>query len=127
MNHRGRILLGLLLFDGLSAAGGGLALMSGWIPEQRSWIRNTDFTSNYFPGVILMAVVGGSSLIAAAALAKRIDGWQLAAVAAGVIMVVWIIGEIVSIRGFHVLQVIYVVAGGLVVALTPPRPSASET
>ena len=99
-----KTLLGLLLFNGLSAAVGGLALMTDWIPEQASWVRDTDFPSNYFPGVILMAVVGGSSLIAAAALVKRSDGWQLASIVAGTIMVFWIIGEVASIRGFHFLQ-----------------------
>src|SRR5680860_1880711 len=110
MNRKSKILLGLLLFNGLSATGGGLALMTDWIPEQASWVRDTDFPSNYFPGVILMAVVGGSSLIAAAALVKRSDGWQLASIVAGTIMVFWIIGEIASIRGFHLLQVIYPVS-----------------
>lgn len=43
MDRKSKILLGLLLFNGLSAAGGGLALMSGWIPEQASWVRDTDF------------------------------------------------------------------------------------
>ncbi|MFE3999500.1 hypothetical protein ACFX43_11970 [Nocardioides sp. YIM B13467] len=121
MRHTSKILLGLLLFNGLSATAGGLALMTDWIPEQASWVQDTDFPSNYFPGVILMAVVGGSSLIAAAALAKRSPGWQLASIVAGTIMVVWIIGEVASIRGFHVLQVIYLVTGALVVAWTPAR------
>ena len=94
-----KVLLGLLLFNGLSATVGGLALMTDWIPEQASWVRDTDFPSNYFPGVILMAVVGGSSLIAAAGLEKRSDGWQLASIVAGTIMVFWIIGEVASIRG----------------------------
>ena len=119
------MLLGLLLFNGVSAVGGGLALMTGWIPEQASWVRDTGFTSNYFPGVILMAVVGGSSLIAAIALVKRSDGWQLASIVAGTIMVFWIIGEIASIRGFHVLQVIYLVTGALVVWWTPSRDASS--
>lgn len=119
---RSKVLLGLLLFNGVSAVGGGLALMTDWIPEQTSWVRETDFTSNYFPGVILMAVVGGSSLIAAAALAKRSDGWQLASLVAGAIMVFWIVGEIASIRVFHVLQLIYFVTGALVVWWTPAQP-----
>ena len=124
-----RAVLWLLLFNGVSAAVGGLALMTEWIPEQASWVRDTDFPSNYFPGVILMAVVGGSSLIAAIALVKRSDGWQLASIVAGTIMVFWIIGEIASIRGFHVLQVIYLVTGGLVVTWTPaaePSPTSSR-
>ena len=121
MNRHRRALLGLLLFNGVSAVAGGLALMTDWIPEQASWVRHTDFPSNYVPGVILMAVVGGSSLIAATALLKHADGWQLASVVAGTIMVFWIIGEVASIRAFHFLQVIYVVTGALVVMWTPSR------
>jgi hypothetical protein len=124
MSRTSKALLGLLLFNGLSATAGGLALMTEWIPEQSSWIRETDFASNYFPGVILMAVVGGSSLVAAAAMVKRADGWPLASILAGTIMVFWIVGEIASIRAFHVLQVIYLVTGALVVLWTPAREAA---
>jgi hypothetical protein len=126
MNGKSKILLGLLLFNGFTAAGGGLALMTDWIPEQASWVRETDFPSNYFPGVILMAVVGGSSLIAAIAMVKRSDGWQLTSIVAGSVMVIWIIGEVASIRGFHFLQVIYLVTGALVVRCTPDRDRSSE-
>ena len=121
MRRGSKLLLGLLLFNGVSATLGGLALMTDWIPEQASWIRDTDFPSNYFPGVILMAVVGGSSLIAAAGLVKRSDGWQLASIVAGTIMVFWIIGEVASIRAFHFLQVIYLVTGALIVTWTPAQ------
>ena len=121
MSRKSKVLLGLLLFNGLTATVGGLALMTDWIPEQASWVRDTDFPSNYFPGVILMAVVGGSSLIAAAGMVKRSDGWQPASIVAGTIMVFWIIGEVASIRGFHFLQVIYLVTGALVVTWTPAR------
>ncbi len=124
MNRKSKILFGLLLFNGVSATAGGLALMTDWIPEQASWVRHTDFPSNYFPGVVLMAVVGGSSLIAAAALVKRSNGWHLASIVAGTIMVFWIIGEVASIRGFHFLQVIYLVTGAGVVAMTPARRPA---
>ena len=119
------MLLALLLFNGVSAAVGGVALMTDWIPEQASWVRDTDFSSNYFPGVILMAVVGGSSLIAAVAMARHVVGWQLASIVAGTIMVCWIVGEVASIRAFHVLQLIYLVTGALVVALTPAGPRGS--
>jgi hypothetical protein len=121
MNGKSKTLLGLLLFNGFTAVGGGLALMTDWIPEQATWVRETDFPSNYFPGVILMAIVGGSSLIAAIAMLKRSDGWQLTSIVAGTVMMVWIIGEAASIRGFHFLQVIYLVTGGLVVWCTPNR------
>jgi hypothetical protein len=125
MNRKSKSLLGLLLFNGVSAAGGGLALMMEWIPEQASWVRETDFPSNYFPGVILLAIVGGSSLIAAIAMLKGSDGWQLTSIVAGTVMIFWIIGEVASIRGFHFLQVIYLVTGALVVWLTPARDRSS--
>ncbi|MCD6640503.1 MAG: hypothetical protein LT071_11400 [Nocardioides sp.] len=112
-------LLSLLLFNGVTAVGGGLALITDWIPEQAPWVRHNDFASNYFPGVILMAVVGGSSLIAAIALVKLVPGWQLASIVAGAVMVFWIVGEVASIRGFHFLQVVYLVTGGLVLWWTP--------
>ncbi|GAA3525390.1 hypothetical protein AFL01nite_13670 [Aeromicrobium flavum] len=32
-----------------------------------------------------------------------------------------LVGEVASIRGFHVLQLVYLVTGALVVALTPAR------
>jgi hypothetical protein len=126
MNGKSKTLLGLLLFNGVTAAGGGLALMTDWIPEQASWVRETDFPGNYFPGVILLAVVGGSSLIAAIAMVKRSDGWQLTSIVAGIVMVFWIIGEVASIRGFHFLQVIYLVTGAVVVWWTPACDRSSE-
>lgn len=126
MDGKSKALLGLLLFNGLTAVAGGLALMTDWIPEQASWVRDTDFPSSYFPGVILMAIVGGSSLTAAIAMVKRSDGWQLTSVAAGTIMVFWIIGEVASIRGFHFLQVIYLVTGALVIWWTPARPQVGQ-
>src|SRR5674476_904269 len=83
------------------------------------WIQHTDFGSQYFPGVILMAIVGGSSLIGALAMMKGAYGWQLSSILAGVIMLLWIVGEIASIRGFHFLQVVYFVTGALVIWYTP--------
>jgi len=49
MDRRSKTLLGLLLFNGVSAVAGGLALMLDWIPEQASWVRNTDFPATTSP------------------------------------------------------------------------------
>jgi hypothetical protein len=126
MKRNGRTVLGLLLFNGISAVGGGIALMTGLIPEQVSWVQHTDFGSLYFPGVILMAIVGGSSLVAALAMMKKSYAWQLSSILAGVIMLFWIVGEITSIRAFHFLQVIYFVSGAAVIWYTPAGKSRSE-
>ena len=124
-DYKGKLLLGFLLFNAISAIGGGLAIMTGWIPEQPSWVQHTDFSSLYFPGVILMAIVGGSSLVAALARVKHSAGWQISSILAGVIMLFWIIGEIASIRGFHFLQLIYFVTGAMILWWTPTSsPSA---
>lgn len=123
MERTGKVLMGLLLFNSVSSIGGGIALMTGLIPEQSEWVEHTDFAGLYFPGVILMAVVGGSSAIAAVGMAKHSEGWQISSIAAGVIMLFWIVGEVASIRGFHFLQVIYFVTGALVVWYTPRSSS----
>lgn len=91
------------------------------IPKQASWVQHTDFGSLYFPGVILMAAVGGSSLVAAVTVIKMADGWQLSTILAGVVMLVWTIGEMASIRGFHFLQVMYFISGAAVMWCTPYR------
>ena len=123
MGRNARFLFGLLLFNGISAVGGGIALMTGVIPKQASWLQHTDFASMYFPGVILTAMVGGSALIAVLAMMKRAAGWQLSAILAGVIMLLWIVAEIASIRGFHFLQVVYFVTGAAVIWFTPKAES----
>lgn len=125
MNRDARILFGLLVFNGISAVGGGVALMTGLIPRQESWIQHTDFSSLYFPGIILMALVGGSSLLAALAMMKHAPGWQLSSLLTGLIMLFWIVGEIASIRAFHFLQVIYFVTGALVIWFTPRGKSSA--
>ena len=126
MGRDARVLLGLLLFNAISAVGGGLALMTGVIPRQATWFEHTGFAGQYFPGVILMAVVGGSALVAALAMMKQAPGWQLASILSGVVMLVWIVGEIASIRGFHFLQVIYFVTGAAVVWFTPREEPVSS-
>ena len=88
--------------------------MSGGI-KQSAWTLRTDFRSLYFPGVILFAIVGGSSLLALIAVKKKMVGWQLVSVLAGLILVFWIVGEIVSIRQFDWLQAVYFLTGILVI------------
>lgn len=119
MNQR-NILLGVHGFNSVSAVAGGIGLMGGGInvPE---WVVGTDFPSLYFPSVILFAIVGGSSMLAAMAMSKHATSWQLSSLLAGVIMLFWIGGEIVSINAFHWLQAVYIVTGVAAIWLTPPN------
>lgn len=90
-----RVLLTLLIFNGLTAVGGGIALVTGVVPTQPIWLQHMDFTSPYVPGVMLAAVI----------------------------VLVWMVVESASIRGFHVLQVVYLVTGPAVIWRTPRMPS----
>lgn len=121
MRPASKLQMGLLLFNAISSIGGGIALMTDLIPEQVEWVEHTDFPSLFFPGVILMAIVGGSAALAAVAMVKRITGWELVSLTSGMIMVVWILGEVASIRGFHILQLVYLVTGVLVIWFTPSQ------
>lgn len=119
------IVVGLHLVNALSSFVGGIALMTGWL-DIPAWVVPTGFPDLYFPGVILLAVVGGSALIAALAASKRALGWELASLVAAVVMVIWIVGEIVSIRGFHPLQVVYLATGVAAAWFTPGRRGSRD-
>jgi hypothetical protein len=75
--------MGLLLFNAISLVGGGIALMTNVISEQVQWIQHNDFPSLYFPGVLLMAIVGGSAAVAAVAMMTRSAGWELTSLLSG--------------------------------------------
>jgi hypothetical protein len=110
--------IALHIFNAVSATAGGIYLMtSGPGDLPRAWLAG--FPSFYFPGVILLAMVGGSAAIAAIAIRRHVTGAALASITAGTIMVYWIVGEVASIRIFHPLQLIYLVTGVLAVVLTP--------
>lgn len=109
---------GLLWLNAVSAISGGLALMAGKTQLPGEYLTNTGFDSYYFPGVILFAVVGGSALIAAIARLKKLQNANLIAMLSGVIMMFWIVGEIVSIQHFEILQLIYFLSGLVIVVRT---------
>ncbi|MCB9823316.1 hypothetical protein H6800_03525 [Candidatus Nomurabacteria bacterium] len=112
---------GLLWLNAFSAISGGLALMAGTIEMPKSYLEGTGFTSFYFPGVILFAVVGGSALFAAIARLKKLQNANLVAVLSGIIMMFWIVGEIVSIQTLEILQAIYFLSGLMIVINTQRR------
>jgi cellulose synthase/poly-beta-1,6-N-acetylglucosamine synthase-like glycosyltransferase len=68
------------------------------------WINHTGL--NYL-GLILVAIIGSSTLFAAIAFVKNLINWQLLSLLSGIIMLFWIIGKSTSIRQFHQLQAIY--------------------
>ena len=117
---------GLLWINAVAAINGGLALMAGSIDLPKEYLAKTGFTSFYFPGVILFAVVGGSALIAALTRIKRLQNANLVALLSGVIMMAWIVGEVVSIKHTNILQAIFFLSGLMIVLNTPRQSSKSK-
>lgn len=114
-----KILIVLLRVIALAAFCGGIGLISGKLVLPASQLEGTGFTSYYFPGVILLAAVGGSALLAELAHRKHLAHASLLSLLSGVILVVWIVGEIASIKTFHFLQLVFLVFGIAVIYLTP--------
>ncbi len=99
MKHkRVRIAIGVLAaFIALSAIGGGIAMLIGADRFPLEWLRNTPFSDYTIPALVLAIVVGGSSLIAAVTIFTGRAVGVLASVAAGLIMAVYIVVEVLSL------------------------------
>ena len=110
-----RTLVGLHLFNALSAVGGGIALLAGGLGVPTALLRHTPFTSFVVPGIFLAAVIGGSATIGATALLAHWRRAQVTSAAAGAIMVGWILGETLLVEGFSWLQGLYLLTGAIVV------------
>jgi len=121
-----KVLIGLLLFSAFASIAGGVYIILGKANLPVEWLAHTGFRDYYFAGVILMAIVGGSALIAAIANIKYLIGASLATVVAGVIMQMWILGEIVSIRHINVLQIIFFAIGTAIIFLVPQDKTKSK-
>lgn len=127
MPSRRRTLVGLHLFNALSAVGGGIALIVGGLGVPITLLRHTPFDSFVVPGIFLAAVIGGSATIGATALLAH---WRRAVVTsatAGAIMVGWILGETLLVEGFSWLQGLYLLSGSIVViaSFCPPQATTS--
>ncbi len=110
-------LFSLNLFLGVTAVGGGVAILVGWINVPLSSLAGSPFTDYSVPAMLLAAVIGGSALLAAWAVRIRMMrlAVPLSAIAGGAI----IIFEIVewSIIGFALLQAVYIGIGVAIVAV----------
>ena len=110
-----RTLVGLHVFNALSAVGGGIALAAGLLPVPTDLLRHTPFDSFLVPGIFLAVIIGGSATIGAATLLAHRPRALLTSAAAGAIMIGWILGETLLVEGFSWLQGLYLAAGAIVV------------
>jgi hypothetical protein len=90
-----RILIAVELFLALNAIGGSIYAFGGAEGVDREWLDGTPFNDYVIPGVILLVLVGGSLAAAAIALLSR-TAWELS-LAAGAVLISWIVVETLMI------------------------------
>jgi hypothetical protein len=83
-----------------------------------SMLDGSPFTSFVVPGLILLAVVGGTQILAAVLQIRLHPASLLWMAFAGFTMIVWILVETVVIHGFGLLQALYFATGALQIVLT---------
>jgi hypothetical protein len=129
-----RTLVAVTLFSAASAVGGGLGMIvTDGLGMPRSLLADGPFPTYFWPGVILLVVVGGTQTLALVLLLRKREQTQLLATAvAGFAMVIWITVEIGLINEFSWPQAIYLGAALLQLAavyaelgILPISPSAS--
>jgi hypothetical protein len=115
------LLIVLNAFLGVTAAAGGVALLTGEIAPPLELLEGSPFASYTVPGLALLVWVGGSAL-AATVLLLRYHPWGAAASAlAGLIIMgfeiveVWAVGSELGLA--RTLQLFYFTLGLLIAAL----------
>lgn len=114
----GRVALAVLeIFVGLGAVAGGVAVATNAIGLPEYLLRGSPFGSYLVPGLVLSFVVGGSQLVAVAAVMRRHALGALASALAGLILVGWMVVQVAIIGLGSLLQVFYLVLGMLIIVL----------
>lgn len=114
-----RGLIGSELLISLCAVGGAVYGLSGAEDMPREWLDGTPFRSYLVPSLVLLVAVGGGMALAAALLVSRNEFAPEASLAAGLILVAWILVQVLIIvpdGGFSWLQPT-LFAAGLAIAL----------
>lgn len=106
-------LAALCLLVGLTALGGGIALVAApdgsLVHMPVSELAHSPFSSFLVPGLLLLLVIGVGSTVAGALVARRASSANLAVLAAGTALLVWISTEMVMLRTANLLQLAYLV------------------
>lgn len=87
-------------FIALTAIGGGIALVSGLEASRfpLGMLKGAPFNIYVSPGLTLAVVGGGSAAMTAVATLMSLPAGGLASVAAGVVMMGWVSGEVLLLK-----------------------------
>lgn len=96
---------------GVTAVGGGLALMVDPEMMPLDWLDKTFFQNYFLPGIILFGVVGSSAIIAALTSIMKLNGRFTASIISTVFLLFWLMAEVAIIGEIHFLQLVYLALG----------------
>lgn len=108
----------LLAFSALNAFGGGAYGLAGAKGVPTAWLEGSPFRDYVIPSLILLAVVGGSLLLAAVAIFARWRRARLLAIGAGVVLLGWIVVQVAIIGYVSWMQPAVAIVGAAIIALT---------
>jgi hypothetical protein len=114
------LLGGLLTFGALNAFAGGYYGLSGAEGVPREWLAGSPFADYSVPSLFLFVVVGGALALGAVMVWIRHRSAHLAAIAAGVVVLAWIIVQ-VAIIGYVSWMQPTTFAGGVLVLMLASR------
>ena len=120
------ILGGSLALMAVNAVGGGCYGLAGAKGVPVEWLVGSPFADYFVPSLILLIVVGGSSLAAAIAVFARLRAARLLAAGAGVIALGWIVTQVAILGFVSWLQPATAVVGSLVLLLAARLPAAAR-
>jgi hypothetical protein len=97
LNFPRTILILLNAFLALTAAAGGIALLTGWISPGIELLQGSPFTSYTIPGLALLLLVGGSAFVATVLMLLRHPYGVPASAVAGVMIIGFELVEVMVI------------------------------
>ena len=107
----------LLAFGALNAIGGGYYGLSGAAGVPTEWLTGSLFSDYFIPSLILLLVVGGSFVMAAIVVFAGLRIARMAALAAGFVVLVWLVAQVAIIGYVSWMQPTTAAAGVVVLVL----------
>jgi hypothetical protein len=111
-------LIALEAFVAIAAIGGGVSLLTGTLPMSTDSLQGSPFADYQIPGLVLALGIGGSNLLAVAAmLYARHDAGDVVSTGAGLVLIGYEVVEAAVIGFASPLQPFFFGIGLLMVAL----------
>jgi hypothetical protein len=117
VNLINKILGILLIFVAANAFAGGYYGLLGAKGIPIEWLRNSPFNNYFIPSVILIVIIGSSSLFAGIAVLMKFRTGDLIAYTAGGILMVWLAVELFIIGYVSWMQPATAIVGILILSL----------